>query len=97
MEECRGQSEHLCKQAASCIVQREQMDAAVLNGQPIDQFNYVRIGNLLTRTLRELRKLSTKPAKSSNDATKHKSRGDALLTCSNHYPCSHSGRSWTKY
>lgn len=78
MQDYGGELPELCKQAACLVVQRERMDADVLNGKTIDQFHFVRIANSLNRTLRVLKQLSKQP--NASGARKRRAREEALLT-----------------
>jgi len=52
-----GEHDELCKQLATLIVRREAIDAAMIRGEPINDFDLVRISSCINRTLARLQRL----------------------------------------
>jgi hypothetical protein len=56
-----GQHEELCKQAASLVVRRELLDAAMVSGAPVDVLAVTRLAGAINRTLAKLNLLGGEP------------------------------------
>lgn len=54
MRETGGRHETLCKQAATLIVQRERMDAALARGEDVDVSLLIKLAGAINRTLTRL-------------------------------------------
>jgi hypothetical protein len=52
----------LVRQAAACTMQAEQLQAAIVNGKPVDSNLLVRVSNTLARTMAALQRKSRKTA-----------------------------------
>ena len=55
LSETNGAHEELCKQAASLVLQRELLDAAMVRGETVDTLQLVRLSGAINRTLTRLR------------------------------------------
>jgi len=62
----------LCKQAASLVLQRELLDAAMVRGEPVDTLLLVRLSGAINRTLERLQRASVDP----DSARKRRERED---------------------
>ncbi len=56
-----GRHEELCKQAASLVMQRELLDAAMVRGEPVDVLALTRLSGAINRTLAKLNLLNGEP------------------------------------
>ena len=54
LEQTGGEHDELCRQAATLVLQRERLDAAVVRGEPVDPSHLVRLAGSINRTLAKL-------------------------------------------
>lgn len=61
LQRTRGQHEDMCKQAASLVMQRELLDAAMVRGEHVDVLTLTRLSGAINRTLAKLNLLTGEP------------------------------------